>query len=82
MNALLPKVGKALMGRFGARMQMRDEPIDRPEGNLFQPMAQGVGPYGPVPPTPLWKRLSATAGLVALAGGVVLGMAGLARAAR
>jgi short-subunit dehydrogenase len=82
VNALLPAVGKALMGRFGARMQMRDEPIDRPEGNLFRPVAQGVGPYGPVPPTPLWKRISATAGLVALAGGVVLGVAGLARAAR
>jgi short-subunit dehydrogenase len=82
VNALFPRVGKALMGRFGARMQMKDEPIERPEGNLFRPVAEGVGPYGSVPPTPVWKRVSATAGLVALAGGMVLGVAGLARAAR
>jgi short-subunit dehydrogenase len=82
LNALAPAVGKHIMGRFGARMQMRDEPVVRPEGNLFQPVAEGVGPYGPVPPTPRWVRFSATAGLAALVGGVVLGVAGLARAAR
>lgn len=82
VDALLSPVGKALMSRFGARMQMKDEPITRPEGNLFRPVAEGVGPYGSVPPTPLWKRVTATAGLAALAGGVVLGVTGLARAVR
>lgn len=82
LNQLAPRVGKTIMGKWGARMQMRDEPIHRPEGNLFHPMAEGVGPYGPVPPTPRWVRFSATAGLAALAGGVVLGVAGLARGER
>jgi short-subunit dehydrogenase len=82
VDALLAPVGKALMSRFGARMQMKDEPIHRLEGNLFRPMPEGVGPYGSVPPTPVWKRVTATAGLAALAGGVVMGVAGLARAAR
>jgi short-subunit dehydrogenase len=82
MNSLVPTLGKALMSRFGARMQLKDEPITRPEGNLFRPVPEGVGPYGSVPPTPGWKRVSATAGLAALVGGVVLGVAGLARAAR
>jgi len=82
LNHFVPWLGVAIMSRFGARMQMRDEPIDRPEGNLFQPVPQGVGPYGPVPPTPKWKRFSATAGLIALVGSVVLGVAGLARAMR
>jgi short-subunit dehydrogenase len=82
VDALLAPVGKALMSRFGARIQMKDEPIHRPEGNLFRPVPEGVGPYGSVPPTPVWKRVTATAGLAALAGGVVMGVAGLARAAR
>ena len=82
LNALVPQVGTALMGQFGARLQMKDEPLERPEGNLFRPVPQGVGPYGSVPPTPVWKRVSATAGLVALMGGLVLGVAGLARAGR
>jgi len=45
-----------------------------------------VGPRGSVPPTPRWKRFTATAGLVALASGalsgVALGARGLVRAAR
>ncbi|QRN97862.1 SDR family NAD(P)-dependent oxidoreductase [Archangium violaceum] len=82
LNGIAPGVGKFIMGRWGARMQMRDEPVERPEGNLFHAIPQGVGPYGPVPPTPKWKRYSMAAGLAALAGGVVLGVAGLARAAR
>jgi hypothetical protein len=45
-------------------------------------MAEGVGPYGSVPPTPRWKRLTAVAGLTALAGGAALGARGLARAVR
>ena len=82
VNAIAPWAGKLIMGQWGARMQMRDEPVDRPEGNLFHAIPQGVGPEGPVPPTPRWKRYSATAGLMALMGGLVFGVAGLARAAR
>jgi short-subunit dehydrogenase len=82
MDTVAPWVGNFLLGRFGARMQTRDEPVDRPEGNLFRPMPRAQGPHGPVPPTPRWLRYSATAGLAALAGGVVLGVAGIARAAR
>ncbi|WNG42599.1 SDR family NAD(P)-dependent oxidoreductase [Archangium violaceum] len=82
LNELFPWVGKAIMGQWGARLQMREEPVVRPEGNLFHAIPQGVGPHGPVPPTPLWKRISATAGLAALVGGLVLSVAGLARAAR
>ena len=81
-DTVAPWVGNFLLGRFGARMQMRDEPVERREGNLFKPMPEANGPHGPVPPTPRWMRFSATAGLAALAGGVVLGVAGLARAAR
>jgi hypothetical protein len=60
--------------------------VERSEGNLFVPVAQGVGPRGSVPPTPRWKRFSATAALVALAGGtlggVALGARELVRAVR
>jgi short-subunit dehydrogenase len=86
MDQLVPQVGKWLLSNFGERMQMRDQPVDRPEGNLFHPVSQGVGPRGSVPPTPRWVRFSATAGLVALAGGTLGGMAlgarALARAVR
>lgn len=86
MDRWLPQVGKWILGRFGARMQVREKPLDRPEGNLFHPVPQGVGPRGSVPPTPRWKRFTATAGLVALAsgalGGVALGARGLVRAVR
>jgi len=82
LDVLAPWAGQWLLGRFGARMQQRDVPVERREGNLFQPMLRTYGPHGPVHPTPRWMRYSATAGLAALAGGVVLGVAGLARAAR
>jgi short-subunit dehydrogenase len=86
MDRWVPQVGKWILGHFGARMQVRARPVDRPEGNLFQPVPQGVGPRGSVPPTPRWKRFTATAGLVALASGalsgVALGARGLARAVR
>ena len=86
LNGLAPSVGKAVLSRFGARMQTTDVPLDRPEGNLFTPVEQGVGPRGSVPPTPAWKRFSATLGLAALTGGVVggavLGTRGLLRAVR
>ena len=81
LDTLAPWLGKSVLGRWGAEWQMRDEPVTRPEGNLFKPMRRTVGPQGPVPPTPRWMMVSATAGLAVLAGGVVLGMAGLARAA-
>ncbi|KFE68614.1 SDR family NAD(P)-dependent oxidoreductase [Hyalangium minutum] len=86
MDRWVPRVGKWLLGNFGVRMQMREKPVERTEGNLFHPVRQGVGPHGSVPPTPRWKRFTATAGLVALAGGalsgVALGARGLARAVR
>jgi short-subunit dehydrogenase len=86
MDRWVPQVGKWIMGRFGARLQMRERPVERPEGNLFHAVPQGVGPRGSVPPTPRWKRLTATAGLAALAGGVLggvaLGARGLVRAVR
>ncbi|CAM3262770.1 SDR family NAD(P)-dependent oxidoreductase [Corallococcus sp. ZKHCc1 1396] len=86
LNGLAPSVGKAVLGRFGARMQTTDTPLARREGNLFSPVAQGVGPRGSVPPTPAWLRFTATLGLAALAGGVLggaaLGARGVARAVR
>lgn len=75
MNRWVPQVGKWVMGEFGARMQMREKPVERSEGNLFVPVPQGVGPRGSVQPTPRWKRFSATAAIVALAGGTLGGMA-------
>jgi short-subunit dehydrogenase len=60
-----------LLGRFGPRMQMRNEPVDRPQGSLFHPIPEGVGPLGSVPPTPAWKRLAAGAALFGLAGGAL-----------
>ncbi|PTL79642.1 SDR family oxidoreductase [Vitiosangium sp. GDMCC 1.1324] len=82
LNELFPWVGRFIMGHWGARMQMREEPVERRDGNLFHAMPEGVGPYGPVPPTPRWKRISAAAGLAALMGGLLVGVAGLTRAAR
>jgi short-subunit dehydrogenase len=82
MDTLAPWVGDFILGHWGQRMQMREQPVARLEGNLFQPMPRVVGPYGPVPATPRWKRFSVTAAIAALAGGAVLGVAGLARAAR
>ena len=51
------------MSRVGALLQMRDAAPARDEGNLFEPVARGVGPYGSVPPTPRWKLVAATAAL-------------------
>lgn len=82
MDAIAPWVGDFILSRWGKRMQMREQPVDRPEGNLFQPMPGVMGPQGPVRPTPRWMRFSATAAIAALAGGAVLGVTGLARAAR
>jgi short-subunit dehydrogenase len=75
-----------LLGRFGARMQMRNQPVNRAEGAMFRPIPEGVGPLGSVPPTPNWKRWASGAALFGLAGGA-LGAAGvggvkLARALR
>ena len=82
IDTLLPGLGKFVLSRWGAQMQMREEPVTRHEGNLFQPMVRASGPQGPVPPTAPWKRYSVTAGMAALAGGVLLGAAKLARATR
>ncbi|RYZ41425.1 MAG: SDR family NAD(P)-dependent oxidoreductase [Myxococcaceae bacterium] len=86
LDAVAPWVGKTVLGHFGARMQTTRTPLERPEGNLFSPVEQGVGPRGSVPPTPAWVRFTATLGLAALAGGVLggaaLGARSVARAAR
>lgn len=86
MSQWVPQVGKWILGNFGARLQMREQPLERPEGNLFHPVPQGVGPHGSVPPTARWKRFTATAGLLTVAGGVLGGVAlagrGLVRAVR
>lgn len=86
MDQVAPQVGKWILGHFGARMQMRERPVERPEGSLFQPVPQGVGPRGSVPPTARWKRFTATAGILAVAGGVLGGVTlagrGLVRAVR
>ncbi|MCY1041035.1 SDR family NAD(P)-dependent oxidoreductase [Corallococcus sp. bb12-1] len=86
LDALAPWVGKAVLGRFGARMQTTGTPLERPEGNLFSPVEAGVGPRGSVPPTPAWVRFTATLGLTALAGsmlgGAALGARSVARMAR
>ncbi len=85
-DTLVPFVGRAIMSRWGVPMQQRSQPISRPEGNLFHATPEGIGQYGSVPPTPLWKRAGMTAGVLAaglgLVGSVVLGGRGLARAVR
>ncbi|TSC23160.1 SDR family oxidoreductase [Corallococcus sp. Z5C101001] len=82
LDRLAPSVGRAVLGRFGARPRMTRAPPHRPEGNLFFPMEEGVGPRGSVPPTPAWLRFTATLGLAVLTGGAVLGARSLARVAR
>lgn len=83
LNRWVPWVGEQIMGRWGAKMQMKFECVDRPEGNLYEPMEQGVGPTGSIPPTPKW-RLWGGATLAALAGAGALGgaAAGLSRGVR
>jgi hypothetical protein len=85
-DTVVPFVGNAILARWGVSMQQRSEPISRTEGNLFHATPEGVGQYGSVPPTPLWKRAGLTAGVLAaglgLVGSAVLGGRGLARALR
>jgi len=71
-----PWVGNVLLGRWGARMQMRPMPVAAGQNNLFEPVRKGVGPTGSVPPTPRWKRWGATAALLAGVGAGI-GAAGL-----
>lgn len=59
-----PWVGNAILGHWGARLQMRPTPAPKDQGNLFEPVRQGVGPLGSVPPTARWKRWGATAALI------------------
>ncbi|MBX5482776.1 MAG: SDR family NAD(P)-dependent oxidoreductase [Myxococcaceae bacterium] len=70
-QALARPVADAIMGRFGARMQMGNEPVSRREGNLFQPVPQGIGAHGTgrVKPTPPWKRGLLSVALAGLVGG-------------
>ncbi|MFN7130893.1 MAG: SDR family NAD(P)-dependent oxidoreductase [Myxococcales bacterium] len=72
LEQLAPWFGAGVLGRWGDRMQMRDEPVDRPEGNLYEPMAEGVGPNGSIAPTPRWMMLGG-ASLLAVAGASVAG---------
>jgi short-subunit dehydrogenase len=85
-DTVVPFVGNAIMARWGVPMQQRSEFISRTDGNLFHSMPEGVGRYGSVPPTPLWKRAGVAAGVLAaglgLLGGAVLGGRGLARVVR
>jgi len=74
VNRYLTKLGSYFLSHFGERMQMSHERIDRPEGNLFRPMAQGVGPRGSVPPTPKWKLWGGTTAAVLLMGAGVAGL--------
>lgn len=75
VNRHLTRVGNFFLGHFGERLQMGDQAIDRPEGNLFQPVEEGVGPRGSVPPTPKWKLWGGATAALLLA---VAGAAGLA----
>jgi len=79
----LPKLGDTIMGRFGAALQMADEPRDPRRGNLFAPIPEGVGPYGSVPPTPKWKRLGGAALLFGAVGAAAIAtIGGIALATR
>jgi len=80
LNHWIPRLGELLLGRWGTSMQMqRDLPIDRPAGNLFRPMTEGVGPRGSIQPTAQWKRLGLSAGILGIAGVALfaLGFGGL-----
>jgi short-subunit dehydrogenase len=68
VQQLAPWIGDFLLSRWGVRLQMRDQVVDPEKGNLFEPVEEGVGPYGSVPPTPAWMRYGAGMGL--LAGGI------------
>jgi NAD(P)-dependent dehydrogenase (short-subunit alcohol dehydrogenase family) len=81
MQRWVPFVGDFVLGRWGDRLQMRKERINRPRGNLFEPVPQGVGPYGSVPPTARWKRWAATGVLAAAVASTALGGLRLARLA-
>jgi hypothetical protein len=80
LQRLAPWVGNALLGRFGARMQMRPMPRDPNYGNLFEPVRPGVGPLGSVPPTKPWIRYGATAAILGTLGAAGLGAWRLRRA--
>lgn len=68
-----PWVGNVILGKWGAKMQMRPIPLRRERGNLFEPVPQGVGPRGSVPPTKPWVRYGATALILGALGGAGLG---------
>ena len=67
-----PFIGEFILGRFGERLQMRKERVDPNRGNLFEPLPEGVGPQGSVPPTPRWQRF----GLALALGAFVAGLLG------
>src|SRR5205823_4204894 len=69
----MPWVGAAILGRWGAALQTLDRPVERPRGNLFEPVPAGVGPRGSIPPTPRWIRYGATAAIFASLGAALAG---------
>lgn len=82
-QSVAPWIGNVILANWGVKMQERDERIDPRHGNLFEPVPEGVGPYGSCPPTPRWKRWGAVAALLAGVGLVGAGgIAGGVRAAR
>jgi short-subunit dehydrogenase len=80
MKRWLPFVGELLLGRYGARLQMRPGRVDPAHGNLFEPVPEGVGPRGSVRATPRYLRYGATALLFAALGGATYGVVRAARA--
>jgi short-subunit dehydrogenase len=62
-----PWVGDTILRKWGVRMQTRGLRLSRPEGNLFAPIPEGVGPYGSVPPTPAWQRRCAAGAILTIA---------------
>jgi short-subunit dehydrogenase len=67
-----PWVGETILKKWGVRLQTRGLRLSRPEGNLFAPIPEGVGPYGSVPPTPAWQRTCAAGAILALAAGALV----------
>lgn len=82
LQRLAPWLGQAILSRWGKRLQMRDEPRDPERGNLFEPVPEGVGPYGSVPPTPAWVRYAAGGALAALALSAASGLVAIGSALR
>jgi NAD(P)-dependent dehydrogenase (short-subunit alcohol dehydrogenase family) len=71
----VPAIGEAILSRWGARLQMRKQLVDPRRGNLFAPIAEGVGPRGSVAPTPRWLLWLAGAGVLGVGVGTLFAAA-------